>query len=532
MAAFYERLMFWRQAAAPAAILDAEVMPDLMDLPLRREAADVRVALSQASLRAGENRGALQDFRTTSHTEGIQLPWGMGMDQDENLYRRLTGDAKHQRRDLSPLAQDRMLEVAYFLWESNTFAKRLVTLMTDLILGQGIKVVAADQKNQEVIDRTWNHRENKLDQNIRSFYNSLSVNGELALPVAANPISGISRLGFIDPYQIKDIVPLPDNILVPDIMVLKAAPGQTEQRLKIVREDPMTEKLVGEVFFFKINTLPNGLRGRSDLGPVADWLDLYDQFLFGELERVNLLSNFVWDWKIDGADDAKIKEKLKNFPKPKPGQVFAHNEHETLEAQTPDLKASDRSEVARMLRVHIAGSMGYPISYLGDTDSNRATIEGQNDIMLKTPAARQREFASMVDQIVRFGIENAQTRNPGLFRDVKQGYVMHLPEISAKDISRVGQVASSLITGMDTALNNRTLSRKAAVDVTCTILKQLGVDLDAQEVMEQADEDAAEAQDRADDIAAGMAASRANNPNPPIAPDPEDDPEDPEDLAD
>ena len=256
-------------------------------------------------------------------------------------------------------------------------------------------------------------RENKLDQNIRSFYNSLSVNGELALPVAPNPISGISRLGFIDPSRIKDIVPLPDNILVPDFMVLKAAPGQTEQRLKIVREDPMTGKLQGEVFFFEINALPNGLRGRSDLGPVADWLDLYDQFMFGELERVNLLSNFVWDWKIEGADDNKVREKLKTFPKPRPGQVFAHNEKETLEAVTPDLKAGDRSEVARMLRVHIAGSMGYPLSYLGETDSNRATIEGQNDVLLKTPAARQREFAAMVDQIVRWGIENARGRSPG-----------------------------------------------------------------------------------------------------------------------
>lgn len=529
MAAFFERIMFWRQQA-PAAVLDAELVPDLPDLPLRREAADARAAIGHAMMRASENALPGADF--SAYAEGIQLPWGMGLDQDENLYRRLTGDAKNQRRDLSPLAQDRMLEVAYYLWESNVFARRLVTLMTDLILGQGISVVAADAKNQEVIDATWNHRENKLDQNIRAFYNSLSVNGELALPVAPNPINGISRLGFIDPYQIKDIVPLPDNILVPDVMVLKAAPGQTEQRLKIVREDPMTGRLVGDVFFFKINALPNGLRGRSDLGPVADWLDLYDQFMFGELERVNLLSNFVWDWKIDGADDAKIAEKLKRFPKPKPGQVFAHNEKETLEAVTPDLKAGDRSEVARMLRVHIAGSMGYPLSYLGETDSNRATIEGQNDVLLKTPAARQREFAAMVDQIVRWGIENAQGKNPGLFRDVKQGYVMHLPEISAKDISRVGQAAAGLIAGMDTALSNRTLSRKAAVDVTCAILRQLGVDLETQEVMDQADDDAAEAQDWSDDIAAGMAASRAKNPNPPIAPDPEDDPEDPEDLAD
>jgi hypothetical protein len=45
-----------------------------------------------------------------------------------------------------------------------------------------------------------------------------------------------------------------------------------------------------------------------------------------------------------------------------------------------------------MLRVHIAGAFGFPLSYLGEMDSNRATIEGQNDILLKTPARRQKEI--------------------------------------------------------------------------------------------------------------------------------------------
>lgn len=516
-----EALSTWIAPKRP--VMQPDDSLGLMDLPLRRETA---TALAEARAAAASR-------------ESLTLPFGLGsIDNDEHLYRRLTGNGSQAlRRDLAPLAQDRMLEIANFLWEQNCFANRLITLMTDLILGEGISVQAADARNQEVIDRLWNHRVNALAGNVRRFYNALSVNGELLLPVSPNPISGIPTLGYLDPYQIKQVITLPDNVLVPDVVVLKPSGGNGDgQRLRVVREDPSTGLLDGEVFFFTVNVLPNSVRGRSDLLRVADWLDLYDQYMFAEVERVNLLSSFVWDYKIEGAtSDQQIQDKLKKFPKPTPNQVFAHNEKETLEAVTPDLKANDRSEVAHMMRVHIAGSMGYPLSYLGDTDSNRATIEGQNDVMLKTPAARQKEFSSFIDLVVRYTLEQAQRRNRALFRDVQQGYQIVMPEISAKDVSRVGTVMASVAASMDTALNNRTMSRKAAVQIQVAVIKHLGVNLDAAEVMEDADDDAAQAQLEGDQRAADIAAGRGTR-NPPVPDDPTDlplseDQEDPEDQV-
>jgi hypothetical protein len=150
--------------------------------------------------------------------------------------------------------------------------------------------------------------------------------------------------------------------------------------------------------------------------------------------------------------------------------------------------------------------------------------------MLKTPAARQVEFASMVDQIIRFALENAHGANPSLFRDVQQGYRIDMPEISAKDISRVGQAAASIMSGMDSALSNRTMSRQGAVQVTCTLLKQLGVDLDPAEVIAQADQDREEAEERADDLMASTAAAAAarGRQNPPVPGDDDEGDDDPD----
>lgn len=505
--AIWDRFLPWRRLPKHSALTTP-----LADLDTRRD-------LVEANVRA----------RTLQTREGLDAVAQWGLDADDWQYRKLTSGARFQRRDLSPLQHDRMLQVTWYLWEQNPFARRLVTLMTDLIIGDGVAVEAKDERIQEVIDRTWNHRVNQFTTRIREFHNFLSLTGELILPVTQNTISGRPVFGFIDPYQVNDVVPLDGNVLIPDVLVLKGQDGQPGQRLKIIRENPETSKLEGEVFYFAINKLPNSLRGRSDLLPLADWLDLYDQYLFAEVERLQLLSAFVWDYTIKGGTDKTIQAKLNTFPTPKPGSVFGHNENETLEARTPDLKASDRSEVATMLRKHIGGSMGFPMTYLGDTDSNNATIQGQNDVLMKTPAARQKEFRSLIDLMVRYAVEGATTKNPALFVDAAVEYKIRMPEIASKDISRASNALAQVVTANDTAITNKTTSRRAALVVQSAIMAQLGVEVDPNEIEEQIEAETDEAQEQADAIAAGVAARSAalrpavgpnGNGNPPI---PEDD---------
>lgn len=487
-------------AAGGAVLVDLPLQEpsfEAVTLPAAREAAAAGVATRKAAAQEAIGIGAFGA--------------GLGIDPDDYQYRRLTGNQNQQRRDLTPLQQERMLEIVWYLWEQNALAKRLVTLMTDLILGDGVQVEAVDSRIQEVIDLTWNHRVNQLSKRTGEYSNALSVNGELALTVAINPITGIPQLGFIDPYQIKAIEYVPDNVLIPDVMVLKSTAGGEERRLKIVRENPMTGRLEGDVIFRGINKLPNSLRGRSDLTTLADWLDLYDTYLFAEVERLNLLSAFVWDYEITGADEPKIADKLKKFPKPRPGQVFGHNEKEKITAVTPDLKAADRSEAGRMLRIHIAGAFGFPISYLGEVDSNRATIEGQNDVLMKTPARRQKELASILDEVIRFTIEQTTGKNPALFREAELGYRIRMPEIAAKDIARAGAVLTSVVGAMDVAMGNRTASRQLAITVLVAMLKQIGIEADPNEILDQADQDDEENQARADLMAAKVAAQ-----NPPV----------------
>ncbi len=492
---------------ADALVAAAPVVPTLAE---RREAAGV--ALLEARAR-----------------EAITVPPGLSIDQDDYKYRR-AGSLKNRRRDLTPIQQDRMLEISWYLWEQNPLAKRLIQFTTDLVLGEGVTVQAKDARIQEAIDATWNHRINQLRTRLPEFHNALELNGELILPVETNPITGRPILGFIDPSNVARIELNPTNNLQVDAVVLRAEGGIGDgQRLRVVQPNPETGFLEGEVFYLGINKLPNSSRGRSSLLPLSDWLDLYDQYMFAEVERLHLLSSFVWDYSIEGATPDEVKQKVAALPNPKPGSVFGHNEKEKLEARTPDLKATDRTEAGRMLRTHIAGGYGYPLSYLGEIDSNRATIEGQNDVAMKTPARKQKELAAFLETIVLFTIQQHVRKNGALFRDADPGFKIVMPEIQAKDVSRVGQVLAQVVTAMDTAMANKTASRQLAVTVTLALLKHLGVEADATEVLKQADLEAEERQAAMDLMQERMARAAGggedDDPDDPDA-DPEDDGED------
>lgn len=464
-----------------------------------------------------ESATTLSALRRQAEAVNLGTTSGMGgaIDVDDDIYRRLTTGAKLQVRDLTPLAQERMIEVCAWIWEGNPFARRLVTLTTDLVCGDGIQVQvrADDNRVQEVVDTFL--RRNRTKERLREMHNAQRLFGELALPTGLNQITGLPVLGYLDPMQIKGIAPLPDNVLVADKMILKDTPTEAGKVLNIIREDPTTGGLIGDVFFHRVNSLPNGMRGRSDLLPLLDWLDMFDQYMFAEVERIKLLSAFAWDLEVTNADEAAIKKRVKEIGKIRHGMIHGHNEKEKLEPKAPDLKMADRSEAARMLRVHIAGTMGYPISHFGDIDSNRATIEGQNDVMTKTPTAYQKEWAGFLSLQLRFAIEQAVGKNPALFSEADPAFRIVMPEIAAKDIARAGTVLAGVASAMDTGIANHTVSKDLALKATIAMLKQLGVEADIEEVKGQIEDDMAEAAELQDEIQAEVARMRAN-PNAPV----------------
>lgn len=424
---------------------------------------------------------------------------GVTIDDDDDQWRRLSGDSG---RDLSPLSQQRMRETALYLWERNLLADRLVEIPLDYILGEGVALTADDDDARAALERFWNDPINAMDLHLEELLRELSLYGEQVWPAFVHESTGHVRLGYLDPGLIETVVLDPDNARQPiGIVTVKDKRGNARRFRVIVNgdeEDVFTERTRairasfsdGQCFYFRIRALSNGRRGRSDLLAPADWLDGYDQFLFGEVDRINFLRSFVWDVTLKGATADEVTTRAKQIKAPSPGAVRVHNDAEEWAAVTPGLAAADTAEQARLLRNHVLGGRQIPEHwYGGGGDVNRSTGESMGEPTFKAFSRRQRFYGYLLVQVGRFVVRNALAAGatPLAWDDDRvAGVRVEWPELTARDTSRyaaaLGQVAAAAVQLLDAGL----ITHDYALTLVASIAERLGVDTDVEALLDEA----------------------------------------------
>lgn len=421
----------------------------------------------------------------------------------EQGFRRLTSQSAWAARDLTPLAQERMLALAYWLWESNPLAQWLVEVTVDFVWGEGGKVEAADTDVQEVITRFWNDPVNQLELRLDSWIRELGLQGEICLPVFVNEIDGHVRLGYVDPAEIEEISTGPHNILIPVTVVLKASAAGTRKRyLKVVREetdrasefsglltpvltaeyDPVSrEPYDGACLLFQVNKVSNAQRGRSDLLALIDWLDGYDDFLFSEMDRAQSTGSFIWDVTVEGATEEQLQEFVQKNSKIRRGMVRAHNERVKWDVVAPDLKSQEKDMMARMLRGHMLGSKSLPEHYYGlGGEVNLATAKEMGLPTMKRMSRRQKQVRYMIRDLCRFAVHQAIIAG-ALPREVDQKLQVTLPEISMRDTTAISAALTSLAVALTQAETQGWLRKETAGKLFALLAGQLGMEIDAAE---------------------------------------------------
>lgn len=408
---------------------------------------------------------------------------------DEEGWRRLSGDAD---RDLSPLSQARMRETALYLWDANLLANRIVELPLAYMLAEGVSLQAEEEEMQAVVDRFWGDPINNMDVKLPKKVRELSIFGEQVWPAFVNAVDGHVRLGYLDPALIETVVVDPDNPEQPiGIVTVKDRKGAA-RRFRVIVNGPetvFTERTQqiretfadGEAFYFCVNDLSVSRRGRSDLRAPADWVDAYDQFLFGEIERYNFLRAFVWDVTIAGADEAKVRERAKQIRAPAPGSVRVHNDSETWRAESPDIKAGDTGEGARLFRNHVLGGATIPEHWFGGGgDVNRATGESMGEPTFKAFSMRQRYLKHMLEMLGHYVIRQRLIATSGEpdWDDPRLACEAVFPEMTARDTTKYAAALAQVVAACASAVMSELMTRATAVAIIASVAGRLGVEMD------------------------------------------------------
>lgn len=424
---------------------------------------------------------------------------GVVVDNDEDQWRRLTSDA---RRDLAPMTQARMQKVAAWLWEANLLANRLVELPIAYLLAEGVRLTCPDPEGQRELDRFWNDPINRMDERLPELLRGLAVFGELCLPAFPGVVSGRVRLGYLDPAVIETVVADPLNPAQPIGIVTTKDVGGGAQRWAVIvlgtEADcfgPRTQAIratfqTGIAFWFTVNALPGGVRGRSDLLAQADWLDGYDQFLFGELDRAQFMRAFVWDVTLKGATAADVEERAKKISTPKPGTLRVHNDSEEWAAVTPGLQAADLTELGRLIRNHALGGMTIPEHWFGGGgDVNRAVGAEMSEPTLKMFGMRQRTLKTILETIGRYvlwsTLDPTTTREPNWESDRLRCDAV-FPEMSPRDTSKHAAALQQVVAACDMAIASGLMTELMAVQLIGTVAGKLGVEVNADKELARA----------------------------------------------
>lgn len=438
-----------------------------------------------------------------------------GHDEDAG-WRRMSADGlgRLNERDLLPMAQGRMQKLAEHLWQSNLLANRLVELPLAYLLAEGVSLQCADDEHQQLLNRFWSDPINNWPLKLMARVRALGLLGEQCYIAHVNEGNGFVRLGYLDPRRIALVVNDPDNPEQPvgvitqrddkgrqykyRVIVLGEDSDLFSQRTQNIRHKDFTD---GECLLYQINKFPDGSRGRSDLLGQMDWLDAYDDYLFGEIDRIDYLRRFVWDVTLKGADPTAVNEYERQFKPPQANGTFVHNDSVELRAISPTLNTTDTSESARLLRNHVLGGGTMPEHWFGGGgDVNRAAAAEMGGPTFKTYTMRQSYLKLMLEEIGRYVLlQAARVRGevPDWSQDRWQVTAV-FPELVSGDLTKFAaamqQVTQSVLLMADAGL----LTQETALKLVADVAQRFGQDFDAKTELAAAREEHAQRQrDRA-----------------------------------
>ncbi|MEO5363439.1 MAG: hypothetical protein H7838_07425 [Magnetococcus sp. DMHC-8] len=435
---------------------------------------------------------------------------GVSIDPDEDGWRRLTG--KDSRRDLPQHEAERMREIAYYLWRTNPLANRVIELPLAFILSDGVSLQVDDPEGQGWLDAFWRDPINRMGITMFEMVRELALYGELYWAAFPNAHSGHVRLGYLDPGRVEQVVRDPDNGRQAIGVITKADDQGRQKRYRVIINGvddelfmPAAIKLResftdGEIFYFAINNVSNS-GGHSDLLPLADWIDGYDHFLFGEIDRSLFLRAFVWDVTLEGGTPEEIRRRAQEIAPPKPGGVRVHNDAEKWEAVTPGLQATDSTELGRLFRNHVLGGGTIPEHWFGGGgDINRSTGESMSDPTAKIFTVRQTLIKYFLEDVGSYVLRRrleAQGKKMPELDDAQRRVRAIFPEMIVKDVAKYAASLQQVVVAVAAAINNNLISHELALRLIESVATRLGVEFEAATELEKVLTEGGAAQEQA-----------------------------------
>lgn len=400
-------------------------------------------------------------------------------------------------RDLSEPLRRKMWATCEWLDAGNPVAKAGMDLRTSLVVSEGFEPkVQIDEKHPQAKPWTatleyWSRRwwdANEWDSRVYDRVKDAGLMGEqLWVRGTPNSATGLWEAGLILPQAIASVELDPCNaerllrVHLNEQSGLHVN-GKSVKMLNLARRHRFgkeTGTITGDAFYLPLNRRPGATRGVSDLLPVIDWIDQFDQLLYAQVERQRFLNAFAWDVAIDSDNTDSITERaqeLRAAGPPGSGSVNVHGANEVWTPQAPDLKNADAKELLQYLFILIWGGLRLPEHWYSAANTvNLASAEVMDEPVWVSTRVRQRQIREFLQLMLDYALQDVAERVPEMTAipasHRKVEVVSRDPDRTAWD--SVGAallgVGNALVVGMQGGL----IDDSDAAKIYCTIASSL-----------------------------------------------------------
>lgn len=349
-------------------------------------------------------------------------------------------------------------------WQRNPYAKRIIDLITDFCIGDGLTPSAPGDVGR-FINRFWNHPENHLDLRLPDLMDELSRSGDLFLVLFRNPQDGMSYVRAVPKSEIQDIRTAPLDWEKETEIAQRPTEAGEQPTIWPTPHHPDAANADAVMLHYSINRPVGALLGNSELSTIIPWLQRYSRMLEDRV-RLNWAARaFLWFVKVP---TQQVQAKAAQYANPpEPGSIVVHDDGETWEMKSPNLHGYDAETDLRALRQMISAGSGQPPHWHGDgMDVNRATALAMNDPAVRHLRRRQRHLRYIVTDLCTTAYARAYDINRGRTTPKSARITVELPDISREDNGELASAAATLATALNSLLQTAqqpspTLRRRA-----------------------------------------------------------------------
>ena len=369
--------------------------------------------------------------------------------------------------DRPPDEAQRQYDDALLAWRTNPYAKRIIDIITDYTVGDGLAPVAPGEIGR-FVDAFWTHPQNRLDLRLPDLMDELSRAGDLFLVLFRNPADGMSYVRAVPKSEVLEIVTAANDWERELLYVVRGDPTvDTKYEIRNTSEELPSElvsrisSLVsgGRVFLspqhpdaaaadgvmlhYSINRPVGALLGESELSSILPWLRWYSRMLEDRV-RLNWAARaFLWFVTVP---TGRVNAKAEQYSAPpEPGSIVVHDDGERWEMQAPNLRGNDAHHDLRALRQAISAGSGQPPHWHGDGgDVNRAVAQAMQDPAVRRLRRRQRHLQHVVVDLCATAYERDYAIGRARRRPDRSAIRVDLPDISREDNESLARAAERL----------------------------------------------------------------------------------------